>query len=124
MIKEKMTNGIARAKRGFCNIKTKADSAIIAAATAAGTTAMTNVGSCDGAAALTTALSYLAIPVGLLGGVFLIMGIIHYAGANSDGDGPAKKKATNEIAGGGMVIAVAVVLKPMVGAILGAIGVA
>ena len=109
MIKEKMTNGIARAKRGFCNIKTKADSAIIA---------------CDGAAALTTALGYLAIPVGLLGGVFLIMGIIHYAGANSDGDGPAKKKATNEIAGGGMVIAVAVVLKPMVGAILGAVGVA
>mgnify|MGYP000775341153 len=52
------------------------------------------------------------------------MGIIHYAGANSDGDGPAKKKATNEIAGGGMVIAVAVVLKPMVGAILGAVGVA
>lgn len=124
MIKEKMTNGIAHAKRGFCKIKTKADSAIIAAATAAGTTAMTNVGSCDGASALTTALGYLALPIGLLGGVFLVMGIIHYAAANSDGDGPAKKKATNEIAGGGMVIAVAVVLKPMVGAILGAVGVA
>lgn len=123
MIKEKMTNGIARAKRGFCSVKTKADSAIIAAAAAAGTTAMTNVGSCaSNTSALTTALGYLAIPVGLLGGVFLVMGIIHYAGANSDGDGPAKKKATNEIAGGGMVVAVAVALKPMVSAILGAVG--
>lgn len=123
MIKEKMTNGIARAKRGFCSVKTKADSAIIAAAAAAGTTAMTNVGSCaSNTGALTTALGYLAIPIGLLGGVFLIMGIIHYAGANSDGDGPAKKKATNEIAGGGMVVAVAVALKPMVSAILGAVG--
>lgn len=123
MIKEKMTNGIARAKRGFCSVKTKADSAIIAAAAAAGTTAMTNVGSCaSNTGALTTALGYLAIPIGLLGGVFLIMGIIHYAGANSDGDGPAKKKATNEFAGGGMVVAVAVALKPMVSAILGAVG--
>lgn len=123
MIKEKMTNGIARAKRGFCSIKTKADSAIIAAAAAAGTTAMTNVGSCaSNTGALTTALGYLAIPIGLLGGVFLIMGIIHYAGANSDGDGPAKKKATNEIAGGGMTVAVALALKPMVSAILGAVG--
>lgn len=123
MIKEKMTNGIARAKRGFCSIKTKADSAIIAAAAAAGTTTMTNVGSCDGAGALKTALGYLAVPVGLLGGVYLIMGIVHYAGANSDGDGPAKKKAKDEIAGGGMVVAIAVVLKAMVAAILGAVGV-
>ena len=82
---------------------------------------MTNIGSCDGSAALTTALGYLSVPLGLVGGVFLVMGIVHYAGANSDGDGPAKKKATNEIAGGGMVIAIAVVLKTMVGAILGAV---
>ena len=123
MIKEKMINGIARAKREFCSIKTKADSAIIAAAAAAGTTAMTNVGSCaSNKQALINALGYLAIPVGLLGGVYLIMGIVHYAGANSDGDGPAKKKATNEIAGGGMVVAIAVVLKPMVKAVLGAVG--
>lgn len=122
MIKEKMTNGIARAKRGFCNIKTKADSAIIAAAAAAGTTAMTNVGSCaSNTGALSNALGYLAVPVGLLGGVYLVLGIVHYAGANSDGDGPAKKKATNEIAGGGMVVAIAVVLKTMVGTVLKAV---
>ena len=40
-------------------------------------------------------------------GVFLaIMGVAHYAIANSDGDGPAKRKATMEMASGVAVVVI------------------
>ena len=60
--------------------------------------------------ALKTALHALGSIVAVLGAFFLIMGIIHYASANSEGDGPAKQKATQQMAAGGMVLIVALLL--------------
>lgn len=122
MIKEKISNGIARTKRKVYKASNKINAVAIAGATAM-ETGVINHGFCDGSSALQAAIGYLALPVGLLGGVFLIMGLISYASANTDGDGPAKKKAMNEIGGGGMLVAIAVVLKAAAGAILGALGV-
>ncbi len=39
-----------------------------------------------------------------------IMGIVHYAIANGDGDGPEKRKATMEMASGVAVLVVSIVL--------------
>lgn len=55
--------------------------------------------------------------IDILGKIFLavgaflgIMGIAHYAIANGDGDGPAKRRATMEMASGVAVIVVSIVL--------------
>lgn len=45
----------------------------------------------------------------VLGAVFVIMGITHYAAANSEGDGPAKNKATMQIASGVILAVLSVV---------------
>ncbi len=52
-------------------------------------------------------VSKIAIGIGVVIG---LMGVIHYAAANGDGDGPAKRKAVMEIASGvALLIAGAVV---------------
>lgn len=50
-----------------------------------------------------TLVIVLAIMVG-------IMGIIHYAQANSEGDGPAKQKATMQLASSAMLVIVGIAL--------------
>ena len=52
-------------------------------------------------------LSKVLTPIGAL---LAAMGVAHYAKANSDGDGPGKRKATMEMASGVATILVSVVL--------------
>ncbi len=60
---------------------------------------------------LQTIIGILCVLVTVLGAVFSLMGIIHYASANSEGDGPAKSKAIAQIASGIMLIVLSVALK-------------
>ncbi len=60
---------------------------------------------------LETIIGILCVLVTVLGAVFSLMGIIHYASANSEGDGPAKSKAIAQIASGIMLIVLSVALK-------------
>ena len=57
--------------------------------------------------ALIDILSKVLTPIGAL---LAAMGVAHYAKANSDGDGPGKRKATMEMASGVATILVSVVL--------------
>lgn len=59
---------------------------------------------------MTAIVKLLAALVTVLGAVFAIMGLIHYAAANSEGDGPAKQKAVMQIASGGMLILLSILL--------------
>ena len=52
-------------------------------------------------------LAILTVVGGLVMG---IVGGIHYAEANGDGDGPAKTKATKQISGGLMMLIIALIL--------------
>lgn len=61
--------------------------------------------------ALNSLLEILGLPVIVFGGFLSIMGIVHYAAANSEGDGPAKHKGVMQIASGIMVIVIGVLLK-------------
>ena len=51
-----------------------------------------------------TAMSEAVVMIGKVvcipGVLFLILGVVHYASANSEGDGPAKHKAIQQMAGG------------------------
>ena len=58
-----------------------------------------------------TALINVVAKAAIAFGIFLsVMGAIHYASANSEGDGPAKHKAVAQIASGVMVIIVAIAI--------------
>jgi uncharacterized membrane protein YidH (DUF202 family) len=56
-------------------------------------------------------LDMVATIIIVLGIVLAVLGIVHYAAAYSEGDGPAKNKATQQIAAGGMVILLAALIK-------------
>ncbi len=47
----------------------------------------------------------------ILGAFLAIMGIIHFASAQSEGDGPAKQKAVMQIAAGAMLALLSAILK-------------
>ena len=48
----------------------------------------------------------------LVGGViFVVMGLIHYSSANSEGDGPAKNKAIGQLIAGIMLAALSIFLE-------------
>lgn len=47
----------------------------------------------------------------ILGALLAIMGIIHFASAQSEGDGPAKTKAIGQIAAGVMLAVLSMILK-------------
>ena len=46
-----------------------------------------------------------------LGAILGIMGLVHYASAHSEGDGPAKNKAMGQIAAAIMLVALSILLK-------------
>lgn len=46
-----------------------------------------------------------------LGAILGIMGLVHYASAHSEGDGPAKNKAMGQIAAAVMLVALSILLK-------------
>lgn len=101
-------------KNFISTIKNKKDyigGALLTASAMAGT-ALTNMGFCAPAANTTLSLIFkkIGIVVGALGVVLCIFGIVHYAAANSEGDGPAKHKAVMQIASGGMVLLIGAIL--------------
>ncbi len=59
---------------------------------------------------MTVIIKILSTLITVLGAVFSLMGLIHYASANSEGDGPAKQKAVMQLASGIMLIALSTVL--------------
>ncbi len=79
-----------------------------AAVSVALSTAVNSVFALDGASTLmVTALDTLG-KIAIVPAVFLLIsGILHYAEAKSDGDGPAQKKAVGMMAAGVMVAVVA-----------------
>lgn len=58
-----------------------------------------------------TIFELVATMIIVLGIVLAVMGVIHYASAYSEGDGPAKQKAMMQIAAGAMVILISALLK-------------
>ena len=57
-------------------------------------------------------LASLLIPFGVILG---IMGIVHFASAKSEGDGPASNKAIGQIAAGVMLVVLSVLIKSQAG---------
>lgn len=60
----------------------------------------------DATSLMKTALKWIAYLGMFLGVVYFVVGAIHYASAHSEGDGPAKKKAQDQIAAAVMIFAV------------------
>ncbi len=55
-------------------------------------------------------IKFLGALTMVMGGIFGILGIVHYAAAHSEGDGPAKTKAMGQIAAGVMLIVLSILL--------------
>lgn len=55
----------------------------------------------------------------VLGVIFAILGLVHYAAAHAEGDGPAKNKAINQMAAGLMLVVLSATLIAMSGTIAG-----
>ena len=59
---------------------------------------------------MTTIIKFIGTLVIVLAVMIGVMGIIHYAQSNSEGDGPAKQKATQQLAAAIMLVVVGVAL--------------
>lgn len=59
---------------------------------------------------LGTILKIIAVLIVVLGLFMSIMGVVHFAQANSEGDGPAKQKAIMQISAGAMLLIVSIIL--------------
>lgn len=59
---------------------------------------------------MTAIIKIMAALVIALAVILLVMGIIHYASAHSEGDGPAKSKAVGQLAAAVMLITVSIIL--------------
>ena len=57
-----------------------------------------------------TAISIIAVLVFIPAGIMTITGIVSYASAHSEGDGPGQKKAINMISAGIMLAALGIIL--------------
>lgn len=58
-------------------------------------------------------LGIVASLIIVLGLILAVMGIVNYASAHSEGDGPAQNKAIGKIAAGIMLVALSAILKKM-----------
>lgn len=107
----KKNNVICAIENKIGNIRTKALYYSTMASVAA-TRAMTGVYA-DGEAKelMETAINIIAVLVFIPAGILTIAGIISYASAHSEGDGPAQKKAINTLSAGIMLAALGVILK-------------
>ena len=66
--------------------------------------------SADAAALMNTVINIIAKLAIVPAGVMVITGVIQYASAHSDGDGPATKKAINMLSAGVMLALVSAIL--------------
>lgn len=80
-----------------------------------------NVVFADATELIETAISWIAYLGMFLGVVYFVVGCIHYAGAHSEGDGPAKQKAQGQIAAAIMIFAVCALITAKASAIVGMI---
>ena len=94
-----------------------------AAASVTASTLMTTVYA-DGDQAKTlmeTAIKIIAVLVFIPAGILTITGIIAYAAAHSEGDGPAQTKAINKLSAGIMLAALGIILTATAGTFSGII---
>jgi uncharacterized membrane protein YidH (DUF202 family) len=71
---------------------------------------MTTVYASSGADLMKTIIKMISVLIIALGIVFAVLGLVHYAAANSEGDGPAKQKAMMQLASGVMIIVMSTLL--------------
>ena len=72
---------------------------------------MTTVYASSGAQDLMkTIIKMISVLIIALGIIFAVLGLVHYAAANSEGDGPAKQKAMMQLASGVMIIVMSTLL--------------
>jgi uncharacterized membrane protein YidH (DUF202 family) len=64
----------------------------------------------SGADLMKTIIKMISVLIIALGIVFAVLGLVHYAAANSEGDGPAKQKAMMQLASGVMIIVMSTLL--------------
>ena len=57
-----------------------------------------------------TIIKMISVLIIALGIIFAVLGLVHYAAANSEGDGPAKQKAMMQLASGVMIIVMSTLL--------------
>lgn len=103
MVKKKIMETAINVRSKAYALENKCNATMLTAGAFAAT-ALTNAGFCDAKGALKEVFAEVGILIGILGVVFAVFGVIHYATANSEGDGPAKHKAQMQIASGGMVL--------------------
>lgn len=65
----------------------------------------------DGKSLVSSALEVIGVIAFIPAAFYLVMGIYHYAVANSEGDGPATGKATKQIVSGVMIGILAAAMK-------------
>lgn len=73
----------------------------------------------DAKGLLTKVFQIIAKIITGLGAVYGVLGIVHYAAAQSEGDGPAKNKAMGQIAAGIMLVALSLLLNTEASALAG-----
>lgn len=108
-MKEKINASVAKAKTFFMN-----NIPNVAFAASAAILASNNlmVYAADQAQSLSKEILGIIATLIIALGIFLaVMGIVHFASAYSEGDGPAKQKAVMQIAAGVMVIFLSSILK-------------
>ena len=71
---------------------------------------MTTVYASSGADLMKTIIKMISVLIIALGIIFAVLGLVHYAAANSEGDGPAKQKAMMQLASGVMIIVMSTLL--------------
>lgn len=71
---------------------------------------MTTVYASSGADLMKTIIKMVSVLIIALGIIFAVLGLVHYAAANSEGDGPAKQKAMMQLASGVMIIVMSTLL--------------
>lgn len=105
----------------FENLRNKMDKTVIASTSALSITNLcSNVfASADvGKAKVISALGQIGPYIGLGGGIFLVFGIVSYAMASSDDNGPGMNKAKKEMMSGAMVTGIGLALAAIASAIL------
>ncbi len=116
-----MSNLIKTARAKACNLMLKASPVAMCASTAATIIIMDNAAFAAGDAKglLETIIGIICKLIIALGVIMAIMGIINYASAHSEGDGPAQNKAIGKIAAGVMLVSLSVVLDSQKGTLAG-----
>ncbi|WP_027432033.1 hypothetical protein [Lachnospira multipara] len=99
-------------------ISTKMLSTVTSITTMATMTGLSVVCAADATALISWGIKIMATIATILGAFYTVQGVISYAAANSEGDGPAKNKAIQQIASGAMLVIVSVLINSFSGSLV------